>query len=134
MLHLASTTQLALRLAIRSRLPLLLILLLAFSLRLLTARFLTGPIDSEGAEYARIAENLLSGNGYVGIATPGKELMFPPLFPLLIAAVSLLTHQSEAGLRAGAQGIRRARRRQYSVDLNKFPFLRADPHLCERAL
>jgi 4-amino-4-deoxy-L-arabinose transferase-like glycosyltransferase len=54
-----------------------------------------GSIDSEGAEYARIAENLLNGNGYVGIAIPGTELMFPPLFPFLIAAVSLLTHQAE---------------------------------------
>jgi 4-amino-4-deoxy-L-arabinose transferase-like glycosyltransferase len=85
----------ALRTAIVGRLPLLLILLLAFALRLLSARFLMGSIDSEGAEYARIAENLLNGNGYVGIAIPGTELMFPPLFPLLIAAVSLLTHQSE---------------------------------------
>jgi 4-amino-4-deoxy-L-arabinose transferase-like glycosyltransferase len=74
---------------------LLLILLLAFSLRLFSAEFLMGSIDSEGAEYARIAENLLNGNGYVGIAMPGTELMFPPLFPLLIAAVSLVTHQSE---------------------------------------
>ena len=85
----------ALRTAIVDRLPLLLILLLAFTLRLLSARFLMGSIDSEGAEYARIAENLLNGNGYVGIALPGAQLMFPPLFPLLIATVSLITHQSE---------------------------------------
>jgi 4-amino-4-deoxy-L-arabinose transferase-like glycosyltransferase len=85
----------ALRTAIVGHLPLLLILLLAFTLRLLSARFLMGAIDSEGAEYARIAENLLNGNGYVGLTGQGKELMFPPLFPLLIAAVSLLTHQSE---------------------------------------
>ena len=84
-----------LRTPILDRLPLLLVLLLAFALRLLSATFLMGSIDYEGAEYARIAENLLNGNGYVGIALPGKELMFPPLFPLLIAAVSLLTHQSE---------------------------------------
>jgi 4-amino-4-deoxy-L-arabinose transferase-like glycosyltransferase len=77
------------------RLPLLLILFLAFTLRLLSALFLTGSIDTEGAEYARIAENLLNGMGYVGMATPGTELMFPPLFPLLIAAVSVLTHQPE---------------------------------------
>src|ERR1700720_1209255 len=83
----------ALRTAIVGHLPLLLILLLAFTLRLLSARFLTGTIDSEGAEYARIAENILNGNGYVGIALPGAQLSFPPLFPLLIAAVSLLTHQ-----------------------------------------
>jgi 4-amino-4-deoxy-L-arabinose transferase-like glycosyltransferase len=85
----------ALGTAIVGRLPLLLILLLAFTLRLLSARFLMGAIDSEGAEYARIAENLLNGNGYVGIAFPGVQLLFPPLFPWLIATVSLITHQSE---------------------------------------
>src|SRR5271166_5433632 len=72
------TSLAALRTAIVGRLPLLLILLLAFALRLLSARFLMGAIDSEGAEYARIAENLLNGKGYVGIALPGAQLMFPP--------------------------------------------------------
>jgi 4-amino-4-deoxy-L-arabinose transferase-like glycosyltransferase len=51
-----------------------------------------GPIESEGAEYARIAENLRNGIGYVGIVTPGPELMFPPLYPLLICLASFLTH------------------------------------------
>lgn len=55
----------------------------------------TGAIETEGAEYARIAENLRNGVGYVGIATPGPELMFPPLFPMLIAAASLLTNDYE---------------------------------------
>ena len=85
----------ALQGTILSRLPLLLIFLLAFTLRLLSALLLTGTIDGEGAEYARIAENLLNGTGYVGIVTPGAELMFPPLFPLLIAAITLLAHHSE---------------------------------------
>ena len=91
--HLGDSSLAALRTAIVGFLPLLLILLFAFVLRLLTARFLMGLIDPEGAEYARIAENILNGNGYVGIAVPGAQLSFPPLFPLLIAAVSLLTHQ-----------------------------------------
>src|SRR5215813_4401399 len=52
----------------------------------------TGAIESEGAEYARIAENLRTGRGYVGISTPGTQLVFPPLFPSLIAAASLVTH------------------------------------------
>ena len=52
----------------------------------------TGAIESEGAEYARIAENLRTGHGYVGISTPGTQLVFPPLFPSLIAATSLATH------------------------------------------
>jgi hypothetical protein len=52
----------------------------------------TGAIESEGAEYARIAENLRNGRGYVGISTPGTQLVFAPLFPSLIAAASLVTH------------------------------------------
>jgi 4-amino-4-deoxy-L-arabinose transferase-like glycosyltransferase len=75
--------------------PLIAILVLAFTLRLLAVIWFNGTIDPEGAEYARIAENLAAGKGYYGIATPGKELMLPPLFPFLIAATSLLTHQAE---------------------------------------
>ena len=78
-----------------SYLPLLGIVVIAFILRLFCVVFLTGTIDTEGAEYARIAENLVSGSGYRGIATPGKELMFPPLFPFLIAATSALTRNVE---------------------------------------
>src|SRR5262245_56702025 len=75
-----------------SRWSILSIFFAAFVVRLLWMMYLRGPIDTEGAEYARIAENLLSGNGYRGIATEGTELMFPPLFPFLIAAFSLLTN------------------------------------------
>jgi 4-amino-4-deoxy-L-arabinose transferase-like glycosyltransferase len=77
--------------------PLAAILVLAFSLRLLAVIFFTGAIDAEGAEYGRIAENLLSGKGYYGIANPGKELMFPPLFPFLIAAATVVTGNTELG-------------------------------------
>jgi len=52
----------------------------------------TGAIEPEGAEYARIAENLREGRGYVGISTPGTQLVFAPLFPALIATASLVTH------------------------------------------
>jgi len=55
----------------------------------------TGAIESEGAEYARIAENLRNGIGYVGLVTPGSELLFSPLFPLLIAGTSFITHNYE---------------------------------------
>jgi 4-amino-4-deoxy-L-arabinose transferase-like glycosyltransferase len=51
----------------------------------------TGAIESDGAEYGRIAENLRKGIGYVGIVTPGRELNFSPLFPLLISAASFVT-------------------------------------------
>jgi 4-amino-4-deoxy-L-arabinose transferase-like glycosyltransferase len=68
--------------------------ILVFSLLVRVAALLfwgTGPIESEGAEYARIAENLRRGLGYVGMATPGTQLNFPPLFPLLISGVSFIT-------------------------------------------
>jgi 4-amino-4-deoxy-L-arabinose transferase-like glycosyltransferase len=55
----------------------------------------TGAIESEGAEYARIAENLRNGVGYVGLVTPGAQLNFNPLFPLLIAGTSFVTHNYE---------------------------------------
>ena len=74
---------------------LLLIMLTGFVARAICAIWFRGIIDGEGAEYARIAQNLLSGVGYVGIATGGKELVFPPLFPFLIAAVTLLTGDAE---------------------------------------
>jgi 4-amino-4-deoxy-L-arabinose transferase-like glycosyltransferase len=51
----------------------------------------TGAIEAEGAGLARIAENLRKGAGYVGIMSSGLELNTPPLFPLLISAVSFVT-------------------------------------------
>ena len=55
----------------------------------------SGMIDGEGAEYARIAENVLRGSGYIGIATPGLQLFFPPLFPFMIAVCSFITRDLE---------------------------------------
>jgi 4-amino-4-deoxy-L-arabinose transferase-like glycosyltransferase len=55
----------------------------------------TSAIESEGAEYARLAENLRNGVGYVGLVTPGAQLNFNPLFPLLIAVTSFATHNYE---------------------------------------
>ncbi len=80
------------------RLWVLLTLMLAasFAVRVAAwAHWRTGAIESEGAEYARIAENLRQGVGYVGLATPGPELNFPPLFPLLIAGASVVTRDYE---------------------------------------
>jgi 4-amino-4-deoxy-L-arabinose transferase-like glycosyltransferase len=69
-----------------------LVVVASFALRVGALKFWgTGAIESEGAEYARIAENLRKGVGYVGIATPGPELLFPPLLPLLISGASLAT-------------------------------------------
>ncbi len=55
----------------------------------------TGAIENEGVEYARIAENLRNGIGYVGIVSTGPQLVFPPLYPLLIAATSSVTRDYE---------------------------------------
>ncbi len=57
-------------------------------------------IDSEGAEYARIAQNLRSGLGYMGMFHNGVQLNFPPLYPLLIATLSLLLQNAELAARA----------------------------------
>jgi len=67
------------------------LLLFGLALRLFCLIYFTDAINGEGAEYCRIAENLVAGKGYVGIALEGRELMFPPLFPLLIAAFSFVT-------------------------------------------
>ncbi|MCI0718394.1 MAG: glycosyltransferase family 39 protein [Acidobacteria bacterium] len=70
------------------------IMALAFILRIAWIVSQTAVIENEGGEYARIAENLLRGNGYVG--TQGwPQLTYGPLFPWLIAASTLLTRNSE---------------------------------------
>jgi 4-amino-4-deoxy-L-arabinose transferase-like glycosyltransferase len=51
----------------------------------------TGAIEPDGAQYASIAEHLRKGLGYGGLGTPGRELNFPPLFPLLIFVASFVT-------------------------------------------
>ena len=82
-----------------SQLPLIVIVLASFVLRLVATLGYAGFIDGEGSEYARIAQNLLSGVGYVGIATEGKQLFFPPLYPLLIAGITLTTGDAEISAR-----------------------------------
>lgn len=73
-----------------------LIVLAAFAVRVAAVlHWPPGTIESEGAEYTRIAENLRNGMGYTGIVSPGPQLVFPPLFPFLIAAASLVTHNFE---------------------------------------
>jgi 4-amino-4-deoxy-L-arabinose transferase-like glycosyltransferase len=76
--------------------PLIFLIAASFTIRIIAWAYLgTGTIESEGAEYAKIAENLRSGNGYVGLVFPGPQVMFPPLFSWLIAGVSVLTHDYE---------------------------------------
>jgi 4-amino-4-deoxy-L-arabinose transferase-like glycosyltransferase len=56
----------------------------------------TYAIENDGAEYARIASNLVHGHGYVGLQT-GPELLFPPLYPTLMAALSPVLSIEHAG-------------------------------------
>lgn len=77
------------------RKQLLIILAVAVSVRIFWLVTETAVIESEGAEYARIAENLRAGTGYLG-NMPGPELVFPPLYPILIAFVSFFTRNFEA--------------------------------------
>jgi 4-amino-4-deoxy-L-arabinose transferase-like glycosyltransferase len=81
--------------ALRIDRPIVAIWFFSFAIRGACAIWFSGIIDHEGAEYARIAQNLLAGVGYVGMATPGEQLWFPPLFPWLVVAVTLLTGDAE---------------------------------------
>lgn len=73
-----------------------LIVAAGFAIRLAAwAHWGTGTIESEGAEYARIAENLRNGFGFVGLVSSGPEVLFNPLFPVLIAVASFVTHNYE---------------------------------------
>ena len=80
--------------------PLLILLMLlvvaSFAIRIAAWAYCgTGTIESEGAEYAKIAQNLRHGFGYVGLVSAGPQVLFNPLFPYLIAGVSFFTHDYE---------------------------------------
>jgi 4-amino-4-deoxy-L-arabinose transferase-like glycosyltransferase len=81
--------------ALRIDRPIVAILFFSFAIRVACAIWFSGMIHKEGGEYARIAQNLMAGVGYVGMATPGEQLFFPPLFPFLILAVTPLTGDAE---------------------------------------
>src|SRR5712692_4340362 len=73
-----------------------LLVLLSFAVRIAAwAYWGTGTIESEGAEYAKIAENLRNGVGYVGLVSPGPQVLFNPLFPFMIAGASYVVHNYE---------------------------------------
>jgi 4-amino-4-deoxy-L-arabinose transferase-like glycosyltransferase len=67
--------------------------------------FGTGTIESEGAEYARIAQNLRDGLGYVGLVADGPQVIFHPFYPYLIAAVSFFVRDYELAGRVASIAI-----------------------------
>lgn len=81
----------------RDRLYLALIILFAALIRLMYIPF-NDVIEVDGVEYAVLAQNLLAGKGYVGLYH-SIELLFPPLFPIMIAGVTLLTKDVELSAR-----------------------------------
>lgn len=69
------------------------ILLLAFVLRLYFLS-LAKCIEIDGSEYARLAENLLKGNGYIGL-DGAPHLGLSPLYPIMIAGLALIINNIE---------------------------------------
>jgi 4-amino-4-deoxy-L-arabinose transferase-like glycosyltransferase len=67
----------------------------ALLIRLVWIHYWPRSIESEGVYYASIAQNLLSGQGYVGIRPVGKLLLYPPLYPSLITGVLTIVKNSE---------------------------------------
>src|SRR5262245_42978718 len=77
---------------------LLAITILALAIRLIWIYLYEHVIVNERVEYARVAENLLTSVGYIGILD-GRETLIPPLFPLLIAAGRTIIDNSEIAAR-----------------------------------
>jgi 4-amino-4-deoxy-L-arabinose transferase-like glycosyltransferase len=70
------------------------ILALALLVRIAWWHFGGLTIEDEGAHYARVGESLASGHGYLGL-DDNAQLIYPPLYPGLIAAGTLAGLSSE---------------------------------------
>ena len=70
--------------------PLLALLVIALALRLVWISWESPVLQGDECEYLRIAENLLRNHRYAGLYE-GLQLVYPPLFPILIALASLVT-------------------------------------------
>ena len=75
--------------------PLILIFVLGLSIRFYLMITQKVVIENEGAEYARMAENFLAGKGLLSSLENQPNLMYAPLYPLLISFVTLFTRNSE---------------------------------------
>jgi len=53
-----------------------------------------GCIEVDGAEYARLAENLISGKGFVGL-DENPHLGLSPLYPILVSGLTFINKNSE---------------------------------------
>jgi 4-amino-4-deoxy-L-arabinose transferase-like glycosyltransferase len=75
--------------------PFLLILVLAFAVRFYWVITQNGVIENEGGEYARLAENILAGKGYLSSLEEQPNLMYAPLYPILVSFVTYFARDSE---------------------------------------
>jgi 4-amino-4-deoxy-L-arabinose transferase-like glycosyltransferase len=77
-------------------LGLIIILVIALSVRITFFVTRTPIIENEGGELATIAENLLEGKGYIGQGLTGKpQLSIPPFYPYSIALLASITKNTE---------------------------------------
>ncbi len=74
--------------------PLILIMIIALGLRILWMASNAVVISGEGAEYVRMAQNLVAGNGLTG-NFEGPETMYAPFFSVLTAGLDLLVKDAE---------------------------------------
>ncbi len=84
----------------RDWIPWAVILAVALVARLIGWRLGGLVIGDEGVNYARIAESLAAGRGYLGISELGPQLIYPPLYPGSIAAGVRLGFSAEWAGRA----------------------------------
>jgi len=75
---------------VRGWVPLASILVVSVTARIVSLLARPMLIESEGAYYARVADNFAAGAGWIGMHAWGLQLLYPPLFPLLIAGVHLM--------------------------------------------
>jgi 4-amino-4-deoxy-L-arabinose transferase-like glycosyltransferase len=81
----------------KTKVPLLFLFGIATAFRLAWMWTQVAAIENEGAEYCRLAENLINGKSYLGVvANEGLQLNFPPLYPLLIGLLSFPLRDFEA--------------------------------------
>jgi len=69
------------------------LIILAFIIRIYFLKF-QQFIGTDAAEYAILGKNLISGNGYVGLSGQ-VNIVFPPLYPLLVGVSSVFVKNLE---------------------------------------
>src|SRR5262245_44550781 len=82
--------------SLRVHLPILSILVLAALVRLSWVLHEVSVLQGDETEYTRLARNLVEARTYVGMME-GPQLMYPPLFPAVIAAGSFVAGSYDTG-------------------------------------